>query len=180
MLSGGRSQWVLQNVTKFKSIGPCVQEIEAKMRVNLVVLGVTKTLNFWRLPSISPKVSKIGIPSVVYKICSSFEVKNHRFQNQIYPHSSSRLKLCLVTARGARARARARRSQPGEKCEGNWKIFLMPLVQSTLPDLCQIVNFGPIYKMWSNWGQNCGNFTLFTINEPAVYPHKWHLKQFKS
>ena len=46
MLSGGRSQRVLQNVTKFKSIGPCVQEIEAKMRVNLVVLGVTKTLNF--------------------------------------------------------------------------------------------------------------------------------------
>ena len=25
---------------------PCVQEIEAKTRVNLVVLGVTKTLNF--------------------------------------------------------------------------------------------------------------------------------------
>ena len=93
-------------MTKFKSIGPCVQEIEAKMRVNLVVLGVTKTLNFCRLPSISPKVSKIGIPSVVYKICGSFEVKNHWIQNQNYPHSSSWLKLCLVTARGARARAR--------------------------------------------------------------------------
>ena len=61
---------------------------------------------------------------------------------EIYPHSSSRLKLCLVTARGARARARARRSQPGEKFEGNLKIFLMPIGQSTLPDLCPIVISG--------------------------------------
>ena len=32
-------------MTKFKSIGPVVQEIEAKMRVNLVVLGETIALN---------------------------------------------------------------------------------------------------------------------------------------
>ena len=40
---------------------------------------------------------------------------------------------------GIYARARARRSQPGEKFEGNLKIFLMPIGQSTLPDLCPIV-----------------------------------------
>ena len=47
------------------------------MRVNLVVLVVTETLKFSRLPSISPKVKEIEIPNVVYKFCGGFEVKNH-------------------------------------------------------------------------------------------------------
>ena len=134
------------------------------MRVNLVVLGVTKTLEFWRLPSISPKVKKIGIPSVIYQLSGSFEDKNQWIQNQNYPHSYSRPEICLVTARGARARAR--RSQPGEECEGNLKILLMSIGQSTLPDLYPIVNFSPNYKMWSKWGQNGGNFTVSNFHYP--------------
>ena len=69
--------------------------------------------------------------------------------------SKSKLPSLLLQARNMscnrarRARARARRSQPGEECEGNLKIFLMSIGQSTLPDLYPIVNFSPNYKMWS-------------------------------
>ena len=56
----------LLNVTKLKQIRPCVHQIEAKMRVNLVVLVVTETLTFLRLRSISPKFKEIEILIVVY------------------------------------------------------------------------------------------------------------------
>ena len=81
--------------------------------------------------------------------------------------SKSKLPSLLLQARNISCnRARARRSQPGEECEGNLKILLMSIGQSTLPDLYPIVNFSPNYKMWSKWGQNGGNFTVSNFHYP--------------
>ena len=41
MVPGDGTRGDLQNVTMHKSSGPCVQELGAKMRVNLGFLGVT-------------------------------------------------------------------------------------------------------------------------------------------
>ena len=67
----------LTNEAKIKSIGPCIQDIEAKTRLNLVVLSLTQILNFCRLPSISPQVNETEISNLVYQLCGGFEVKNH-------------------------------------------------------------------------------------------------------
>ena len=62
--------------------------------------------------------------------------------------SYSRPIFCLVTACGVRACARARRWQPGEECEGNWKFFLMSIVDSNVPDVSTIVILDIYNKMW--------------------------------
>ena len=103
MNSGAGALWDEQNVTKIKAIGPCVQELEAKMRVKLALLVVTL---FWLgsiLPSISPKLWIMRIWFIVYHFPDPWPNYIHQLWTSSYPHLSGG-----IFASDSKARARAR------------------------------------------------------------------------
>ena len=88
MNSGAGALWDEQNVTKIKAIGPCVQELEAKMRVKLALLVVTL---FWLgsiLPSISPKLWIMRIWFIVHHFPDPWPNYIHQLWTSSYPHLS--------------------------------------------------------------------------------------------
>ena len=101
MNSGAGALWDEQNVTKIKAIGPCVQELEAKMRVKLALLVVTF---FWPgsiLPSISPKLWIMRIWFIVHHFPDPWPNYIHQLWTSSYPHLSGG-----ILASDSKARAR--------------------------------------------------------------------------
>ena len=66
----------LQSVNKHKSMGPCVQELEPKMRVNLSFFAVTRKMNTCILPSLSHKKKEINVFNVVCQLFDGIEDQN--------------------------------------------------------------------------------------------------------